>query len=348
MANDLLAETTRERIALHSDERLEELYRQLSTIPNIQGNLVQIFRNRVQLVREEILSRRAQREQVRQEAEAERRHREQIAALERQNKNAKRTPTTVLDEFLRRCSYLRDIGYQEAPARYSAFLDWLEGQPATKDILNRLRSAADIEAILKDCSPQHAPAAATPEEIARVGLYIFEYCKGDGKNLPRLLLGLGLRSKWGGSQIDGYLASAINKYIQPLVNFLLGELRTKDQQLSADDVATFRTNMILSADFASRFPFTSASLEKLSREFFALEHSENWFNAANSCRELLKKFTKELYAVLGEQMPEGTKSGDIKVLLKHIVSKRYPAGRTKDTLTQLISAVWDHNTMSAA
>jgi hypothetical protein len=200
--NDLLAETTPERIASHSDERLEELYRRLSTIPNIQSNLVQILRNRAELVRAE----KARRKQEKQEAEVERRHRKQIAASKRPT-----TATKLLDELLRRISYLKDIGFEEAPPRYSAFLDWLERQPATKDILTRLRNAANIEKICEDCNPHHPPAAATPEDIARVGLYFFEYCKENGKNLPGLFLGLGLTSKWGGSQIDGYFASAIDK-----------------------------------------------------------------------------------------------------------------------------------------
>jgi len=77
--NHLLAETTPERIASHSDERLEELYRELSTVPNIQSNLAQILRNRAELVRAEEIRRK----QEKQEAEADQRHREQIAASTR-------------------------------------------------------------------------------------------------------------------------------------------------------------------------------------------------------------------------------------------------------------------------
>jgi len=337
MANDLLTETSPERIASQSDERLEELYRELSTIPNIQSNLVQILRNRAELVRQEIISRQERRKQEQQEAELERRHREQIAASRRPT-----VATKVLDELLRRISYLKDIGFEEAPRRYAAFLDWLEGQPTTKEILTRLRKTADIEKICKSCGPRHPPAAATPEEIARVGLHFFEYCKEDGKNLPGLFLGFGLNSKWGGSQINGYFASAIDTYIQPFLNFLVHEIGKKDELLSADDVATFRMSMILSSDFGSRFPITSEALAKLSKEFFALDHSENWFNAANSCRELLKRFSRELYAVLKEDIPVGIKAGDVKALVKYVVAKRYPSGRTKDTLGQLINSVWDH------
>ncbi len=249
---------------------------------------------------------------------------------------------SLLEEFLRRVSFLKDVGFQEAPSRYSAFLDWLESQPTTKDILTRLRSATDIEKICQGCGPNHPPNAATPEEIARVGLYFFEFSKEHGQKLPNLFIGLGLLSKWGGSQVNGYLASAIDRYIQPFINFLWVEISKKGEELSPDHVAMFRMNMILSADFAARFPRTSVSVTKLSKEFFALDHSENWFNAANSCRELLKRFTTELYAVLEENMPDDVKSGDVKTLLKRLVTKRHPAGRTKDTLTQLINAVWDH------
>jgi len=249
---------------------------------------------------------------------------------------------TILDEIIRRISYLKDIGFQEAPPRYVAFLEWLEKQPATHDILSRLRDATNLEEICRDCGPQQPPNAATPEDIARIGLYFFEFCREKGNDLPGLFIGLGLDSKWGGGHLDGYFASAVDKYIQPFINYLIDEVRKKDEQLSADDVAAFRMNMIFSDDFATRFPGASSQLGKLSKEFFALDHSENWFNASNSCRELLKRFTAELYVVLGESMPDDLKSGDVKNLLKHIVAKRHTSGRTKDTLCELIGSVWDH------
>ena len=137
-------------------------------------------------------------------------------------------------------------------------------------------------------------------------------------------------------------SDGVNKYIQPFINYVVDEVRKKDEQLSADDVATFRMKMIFSDQFAARFPGTSSQLGKLSKEFFALDHSENWFNASNSCRELLKKFTAEIYVVLDESMPDDFKSGDVKNLLRHIATKRHSSGRTKETLCEMISAVWDH------
>ncbi len=248
----------------------------------------------------------------------------------------------MADDLMRRISYLKDIGFQEAPPRYVAFLNWLESQPPTRDVLSRLREVTNLDAICEGCGPHRPPIAATPEDIARVGLYFFEYCRENSKNLPGLFIGFGLDSKWGGNHIDGYFASAIDKYIQPFIGYLVHEVRKKDEQLSAEDVATFRMNMIFSDDFASRFPGVSSHLVKLSKEFFALDHSENWFNASNSCRELLKCFTTELYSVLSESKPDDLTGGDVKGLLKHFVTKRHAAGRTRDTLCNLISAVWEH------
>lgn len=96
MAKELLAETTPERLAAHSDERLEELYRELATIPNIQSNLLQILRNRAELVGEEIARRRQRRERDHHEAEVERRHREQIAVAEHHSTRAERLALAAL------------------------------------------------------------------------------------------------------------------------------------------------------------------------------------------------------------------------------------------------------------
>lgn len=89
MHNEWLAETTPERLSAHSDQRLEELYRELATIPDVPGSsLVSILRNRTELVRQEIAARQAQREQGRQEAESERRHREQVDVAHRHSTRA--------------------------------------------------------------------------------------------------------------------------------------------------------------------------------------------------------------------------------------------------------------------
>ncbi len=150
------------------------------------------------------------------------------------------------------------------------------------------------------------------------------------------------RKKWGGNQINGYFASAFDKYIEPFIKFFVDAVQRLDQAVYADDVAAFRVNMIFSDDFTTRFPRTSLQLSKISREFHNLDHSENWFNAANSCRELLKCYTTELYEVYNEDMPDQIKAGDVKTLLKNIVSKRYSSGRTKGSLLSLIQSIWDH------
>jgi hypothetical protein len=67
MDEDLLSETAPERIAGLSDERLEELYNELSGLPDHPSNLIRILRQRAQLLGEE----RARRE-------TERGHQEQI------------------------------------------------------------------------------------------------------------------------------------------------------------------------------------------------------------------------------------------------------------------------------
>jgi hypothetical protein len=65
MDEDLLSETAPERIAGLSDERLEELYNELSGLPDHPSNLIRVLRRRAQLLGEE----RARRETERRRQE---------------------------------------------------------------------------------------------------------------------------------------------------------------------------------------------------------------------------------------------------------------------------------------
>jgi hypothetical protein len=205
---------------------------------------------------------------------------------------------TVQDELKRRISYMQGIGFDDAPARLTGFLEWLESEPATFKILNRLRSETDIETLLKSAGPHQPPKLATPEDVVRIGLYFFEFCKEHATShnqLPGLLFGIGCQATYG--NFNNHFNLALEKYINPFLKFLQEELHNTPQRLSVDDTIEVRRELILGDEFETKFPNTSRLLKNLSKEMAVFAKSENWFNIANSCRETLKQFSSELLSV---------------------------------------------------
>ena len=107
-------------------------------------------------------------------------------------------------------------------------------------------------------------------------------------------------------------------------------------------MVTLRIGSIWSENFHGQFPGTAALFKKLSEEMFALDASQTWYNASNSCREVLKQFASELTGLLPEGVPREIKGADVKALLRHFVEKRGYDGRLRGTLNDLVGAVWDH------
>jgi hypothetical protein len=90
MDENLLSETMPDRIAGLSDERLEELYNELSTLPDHPSNLIQILRQRAKLLGEERARRETERRRQGQiEATQEARSRDNVGE-ERRHKQIMR------------------------------------------------------------------------------------------------------------------------------------------------------------------------------------------------------------------------------------------------------------------
>lgn len=248
---------------------------------------------------------------------------------------------SVHDEVVRRISYLESVSFDDAPPRFEGFLSWLECEPTTLRILTTLRQGTDIDKLTEGGGPYSAPKVQTPEDVARIGLFIFEYCREHPDNLPDLLFSLGCHdSSYNNFHVD--FTNAVGKFINPFLRYLQEELREAPATVTLEEVVQFRRDSLLGPAFDSSFPETSRLLRNLSREMTSFTESENWFNIANSCRELLKRFSQELHQVSSLPAPEETKEGDFKGLVRYFLSKQMESGRQQDALVKLTSGAWDY------
>ena len=247
-------------------------------------------------------------------------------------------PRTLLDELRRRISYLKGVSFLDAPTRLVGFLDWLESEPVTHSILIRLRELSNVNTLLEGHHPTQPPRVATPEDVARVGLLICEYCKEKPGNLAGLLFDLGCHQH----NFEYSFAVAVEKYIDPFIRYLQEEAAESPQRLSLDDAVKFRQDTLLSPEFESSFTETSQLLRNLSKEMTVFVESENWFNIANSCREALKKFSEELLLSFQIQRPDEFKAGDFKGTIRHALSQRMEKSRGRDALETVACSVWDY------
>jgi hypothetical protein len=245
-----------------------------------------------------------------------------------------------LQEVQRRIQFLHSLSFDDASARFDGFLAWMESEPATLRVLTELRQLVDAEKLMEGCNPHRAPMAKTPEDVARLGLFIFEYCREHPDHLPGLLFTMGCHDSY--HDLDDDFRTALGKFINPFLNYLQTELQAQPAALSLEAAVQFRRDTLLDESFAKFFPGTARLWGNLSKEMTAFTDSENWFNIANSCREVMKQFAQELLLKSSVQRPEALKAGDVKGLVRHMLSTAGLSGRSHDALADLVSAAWDY------
>jgi hypothetical protein len=253
-------------------------------------------------------------------------------------------PRTILEELRRRIDYLKGISFRDAPTRLVGFLDWLEVEPVTNGILIQLRQQSNIEVVLQGCGHGIPPKTATPEDVARVGLFICEECKGYTSDAPSHLAGLlfGLSCDTSYNDFDYTFADAVSKYIDHFLRYLQEEAAKAPQYMSLDNTVKYRQDAFLTPEFTEMFPETSRLLRNLSKEMTVFLESENWFNIANSCRETLKQFSDELLSTLQIQKPDEVKAGDFKGVIRYALSQMMEKSRGRETLEGVSCSVWDY------
>ena len=248
---------------------------------------------------------------------------------------------TVLEEFQRRSDLLRIMKYDEDQVRVSGFLDWLEKEPLTSSIVKKLRADIVVEKLLEGCESRNPPQVSTPEERVRVGIHLMEKCR-EGKRLCDLSHEYRIEPKYSTNMVQDFACEVYERFIEPTCDYLEDILRDQLEEQSAEDIALEKLSCILDPSFIETFPRTFSLLDPVRREFFEISETVNWFNVGTACRETMNAFAAELSEVTGVEVPNETKKGDVKNILKHIVKQNTALKNYEESLCNLIDALWNH------
>jgi hypothetical protein len=249
---------------------------------------------------------------------------------------------TLQEEFNQRLLALRNVHFDDTAGRLIALLTWLEGQPVTKALVEKLSSSVDIEAMFKGANVHRRPRSDTIEEIAAVGLQLIRECKDHEVSLFQICMAVNIRGPYGSSKFQEMNDAALREYIVPFLEYIEQGLQQAAAEHSPSNISNHRFSEVLSADFSELLPITANNLTRLSGEFLRRESDVAWQNIGNSCRQILIEFAAELYQVCESDRPADIQCGNVKALLKHLGPTLWGEGRFRDTLLNLIDAVWNH------
>jgi hypothetical protein len=244
----------------------------------------------------------------------------------------------LIQEFDEQVLVLQNMHYEEAPARLGGFLDWLESEPLTNRILQHLLQAVNVDSLLRGF---HAPNARTVEEIAAVGLRIIQTSRT--RDFFHATRSLGIKPPYNTSALQDYCSDAVPRYIDPFINYLRRKLTAEASRHSVGAISEATVASLLNSEaFKRDFPATQNHLDKISREFLRPDEHVAWQNIANSCRQTLIDFCKELRSLYDFEITAETKEADVKAVLRQAIQSLGATGQFADSLEKLSAAIWSH------
>jgi hypothetical protein len=249
---------------------------------------------------------------------------------------------TLQEEFNQRLLTLRNVHFADAAGRLISLLAWLEQEPVTRALVQKLDSSVDVERLFKDANVHQRPRADTMQEIAAVGLQLIRECRDHNVALFQICMAVNIRGPFESGKFQDMTDAALREYMVPFLEYIEQGLQHAAAEYSSSNVADHRLSELLSTDFSKLLPRTAANMTRLSGEFLRSESEVAWQNVGNSCRQTLIDFAAELYEVCGVDRPPDIQAGNVKGLLKSISSPIWGDGRFRDTLLSAIEAVWNH------
>ena len=170
----------------------------------------------------------------------------------------------LLDEYDRRNSLLSGLNYNHANIRISGFLDWLESQPETRQILDDLRNRIPVTDLLKDSGRLNPPNASTPEEVASVGILFMEKIR-EGKEIFHICYNHGVTPPYTTGQVQPYLDELMERFINPTVDYIRTHLEEITGSVTADNLISQRLIQLRTASFSVQYSSTSKYLDDLAK-----------------------------------------------------------------------------------
>lgn len=114
------------------------------------------------------------------------------------------------------------------------------------------------------------------------------------------------------------------------------------ERTSAEEQVGRRVLSVFISPLAQVLPKTMESLHAAEQLLGQKEDPGGWNNVANSCRDALVIFTRELHALMAGSLPPEIKQGDVKNTIRHILKSQGEDERYRSTLSDMVDGLWNH------
>lgn len=263
--------------------------------------------------------------------------------IERQAVQEPQAEHPLLEELGQRRQLVEHISHHDAQVRMADLLKWLEENESTDRILQALRADVDIRGLMEAADRDNPPAAASPEEIAGVGLALARACANEAVFWKYALHEVGIWGPHDSTDPDDVNDEAFTLYISPFLDHVEQKLEELSLAATPESVLESQVESVFSAGCRRKFPETVRSLESIAEAFADPQEEGEWFKVGYSCRNVLLTFADELRQVLEMEQPKGIEKDNFTGSLDHILSELVPGGgQFKETLRGLLRAVWKH------
>lgn len=160
----------------------------------------------------------------------------------------------IIYDFRRRRVLVENVTFSEAKTRLSGLLKWMQEQAGIKAVIDKLKGEVDAASLVKDCDPNTPPEAATPEEIAAIGILLMEKCQA-GDEIFQLALTWGITPSYSTTKLQAYTDEAMHRYVEPALDFIEQHLEAPQEE----DVANIVPPVIAESlqRFRENHPFKS-------------------------------------------------------------------------------------------
>jgi predicted nucleotide-binding protein len=156
---------------------------------------------------------------------------------------------SLLQDFRINASLLEDAGWEGITPRLVGLLKWMSDQPGIRTILEDLKSKAPVYEELNRGRPQArsqvVSSAATPRDVAAVGLAMMEECARADEPRPlfhQVAYSFGMQAPPNQYLPHEFLCdAALKRYIRPLLDYVIREL--PEEQPTEPTVAVSRDQL---------------------------------------------------------------------------------------------------------
>jgi hypothetical protein len=149
-----------------------------------------------------------------------------------------------------------------------------------------------------------------------------EACREE--DFANVCISRGIGPSYSTSSVQAYVDAGLQRYVIPFLRYVERELRRADDAYMPTRIAERKfDDVVLGRAFTARFPRTHEHLKRISAEFLRSDADAIWQNVGNSCRQAMLEFCAECSAMLQLKLPDNTKRGDVKTIVRELVRKIY-------------------------